>query len=155
MSSFRLIKDQQVTSLDFESGNAPLTRCTNINYLDNWATGATLVAGDPFKVQLVSIGNIVTFSWNTVVVTANGSGPVVNLDFATKIPAEYLPALIGTLGQGQNYPVYIGDSTMYLIWINTDGTINIDPTDTNTFIADTSLTATVWGSTITWTTNNA
>lgn len=154
-SSFRIIKDKQATSLELGWGKAPLTRSANLNYVDNWVPQTNLVTGNPFKVQIVSVGNLVVFSWDTVAVNANGSGPVTSLVFATKIPTEFIPNLVGITNDGQNFPIYIGTSNQYLLWVNDDGTVTIDVTDSSTFIADTSSSVNLWGGSVSWTTNNA
>lgn len=153
MASFRLYNDKKLTTLEFEKGNASLTRCANINYEDTFVPQANLATNPPFKVQLVSVGNLVIFSWDTINVTASG-GDVQLLAFATKIPKEYIPNLVGASSEGQNFPVYINNSNLYLMWIDDQGNVQIGPTDTNTYVIQNNNPGFIWGSSIMWTTNN-
>lgn len=153
MASFRVIKDKKLTTLKFEKGNASLTRCSNISYEDTFLPQTNLATNPPFKVQLVSDGNQVTFSWKTVIITAGAGGDVTGLTLKTKIPQEYIPALADN--GGQNYPIYINNTVFCSIYVDIDGSVYINPTDTNTSIIPASGTTFIWGSSITWTTNNS
>jgi hypothetical protein len=152
-SSFSVRNDQRVDSLKFGSNSFGITRTANINYLDNWESQPNLVLGSPFKVQIVAVGNLISFSWNTIQIVANSNGIVDTLVFSERVPVDLLPHLGGNPGEGQNFPIYIGDSNGYIIWVDTDGTVTITTEGFTGEIVSADTSAWLWGSTISWTTN--
>jgi hypothetical protein len=154
-TSFKVARDKHFDSVKYGSDESSYHQYKNITYADNWVAQTDLVTGSLFKVQIVANGNTVTFSWNTIHITANGSGAVTTLTFATKIPKNLIPNLVASPGDGQNFPIYVNTSTHYIIWIDTDGTVRIDPTEGNLApIAPLGGGGTVFGGSVTWTTNN-
>lgn len=148
-------RDKRVDSIQYRMDHATCHQYKNEKYFDNWTEQDNLVVGDSFQVQIIANGNTITFSWPTVVVTANADGDVTDLIFITKIPANFLPFLVGGNGDGQNFPIYVDNSTNYILWVDADGTIRIAPTQGNLNpIAASNATGTVWGGSVTWTTDN-
>jgi len=152
--SFLVRRDKHFDSVQYRLDHETYHQYKKERYFINWQLQESLVLGDAFPIQIVANGNTITLSWTTVIVSASG-GNVVSLKFDKLIDPNLISNLSGSPGQGQNFPIFVNDSSNYIMWIDVDGSVIIDPTGGNLQpIAQDGNSGTVWGSSITWTTDN-